>query len=196
MSTKVTISENAPTKSFETAVEAEMTPHIQAFEKELLKIRTGRAHPSMIEDVKVSSYGTAMSLRELASITTPEAALLMVQPWDKANIPEIEKALSVAEMGLSPINDGNVIRIQLPKMSSTRRDELVKVLNTKHEQCRIAIRRIRQDVLNQIRSLEKAKTISEDYGRRIKESLQKVTDKMIKESDTISERKEKELKSI
>ena len=115
MTTKVTITENAPTKSFEAATEAEMAFHIQAFEKELLKIRTGRAHPSMIEDVKVSSYGTAMSLREIASITTPEAALLMVQPWDKEHIPEIEKALSSAEMGLTPVNDGNVIRIQLPK---------------------------------------------------------------------------------
>lgn len=193
---KIPITEGAATKPFEAAIEGEMHSQIGAFEKELLKIRTGRAHPSMVEDVKVASYGALMSLRELSSITAPEAALLMIQPWDKANIPEIEKALSTSEMGFSPVNDGNVIRIQLPKMSSTRREELVKVLSKKLEQCRVSIRNVRRDVHNHLRDLEKAKTISEDYGRRLSEALQNVTDKMIKKADELSSKKEKEILSI
>ena len=196
MTIKVTIKEGAPTKPFESEIETEMKQHIQEFEKELLKIRTGRAHPSMIEDVKVPSYGTIMSLREMASISAPEAAMLIVQPWDKANIPEIEKALSTSELGLSPVNDGNVIRIQLPKMSSTRREELVKILVKRVEQCRVAIRNVRRDVNTLVKDLEKSKTISEDYGRRLQDSLQTVTDKMIKAVDTINDKKTNELKSL
>ena len=196
MTVKVTIKEGGPTKPFESEIETEMKQHIQEFEKELLKIRTGRAHPSMIEDVKVPSYGTIMSLREMASISAPEAAMLIVQPWDKANIPEIEKALSTSELGLSPVNDGNVIRLQLPKMSSTRREELVKILVKKVEQCRVAIRNVRRDVNTLVKDLEKSKSISEDYGRRLQDCLQTVTDKMIKAVDTINDKKTSELKSL
>jgi ribosome recycling factor len=196
MKLKVTIKEGAPTKPFEAEVETEMKNHIHEFEKELLKIRTGRAHPSMLEDVKVPSYGTMMSLKEIASISAPEAALLVVQPWDKANIPEIEKALSTSELGLSPVNDGNVIRVQLPKMSSTRRDELVKVLGKKVEQCRLAIRNVRRDLNTSLKDLEKSKAISEDYARRLQDCLQTVTDKMIKVVDVIDDKKTNELKSL
>lgn len=196
MTIKVTIKEGAPTKPFEAQIEAEMKNNIQDLEKELLKIRTGRAHPSMIEDVKVPSYGTMMSLKEIGSVSAPEAALLVVQPWDKANIPEIEKALSTSELGLSPVNDGNIIRIQLPKMSSTRREELVKVLAKKIEQCRVAIRNVRRDINTIIKDLEKSKAISEDYGRRLQDSLQIVTDKMIKVVDTINDKKTNELKAL
>ena len=112
---KITLTENAPVKQFEAVVEKEMMNQMQAFEKELLKVRTGRSHPSMIEDVKVLSYGTLMSLKEIAAVTAPEASLLVVQPWDKENIPLIEKALSTSEMGLTPVNDGNIIRIHYPR---------------------------------------------------------------------------------
>jgi len=196
MSLQLPITENGSTKPFEAAIEAEMNNHIKAYEKDLLKIRTGRAHPSMIEDVKVSSYGTLLSLKDVSSISAPDTALLMIQPWDKANIPEIEKALSSSDLGLTPINDGTVIRIQLPKMSSTRRDELVKILSKRAEQCKLSIRNTRRDINTHIRDLEKGKTISEDYGKRLQDSLQKVTDKMIAESDKISDKKEKELKSL
>lgn len=194
--TKINLTENAPVKQFEDAVEKEMASQLNAFEKELLKVRTGRAHPSMIEDVKVLSYGALMSLKEVAAISAPEASLLVVQPWDKENIPVIEKALSASEMGLTPLNDGNIIRIQLPKMSSARRDELAKVVGQKLEQAKIAIRNVRKEVHNQLRDLEKAKTISEDYGRRVQESLQKVTDRMIKKADEIGAKKELELKAL
>ena len=196
MSFKATIVEGAPTKPFHDSVQAEMQKTIEAFEKELLKIRTGRAHPTMIEDVKVSVYGASMSLKEVASISAPEAALLAVQPWDKENIPAVEKALSQSELGLSPANDGNIIRIPLPRMSSTQREELVKVLKKKHELTRVAIRNVRNEVLNQIRSMEKSKEVSEDHARRLKDELQKATDDMIKKCDTISDKKEKDITTI
>ncbi len=196
MSFKATISEGSPTKPFYDSVTAEMQNSIEAFEKELLKIRTGRAHPTMLEDVKVSAYGATMSLKEMASISAPEAALLTVQPWDKENIPAIENALSQSELGVSPVSDGNIIRIPLPRMSSTQREELVKVLKKKHELTRVSIRNIRNEVLNQIRSMEKAKDISEDHSRRLKDELQKATDAMIRKCDTISDKKEKDITSI
>jgi ribosome recycling factor len=190
------VTEGAPTKQFEKDVETEMDISLKHFEKELLKIRTGRAHPNMIEDVKIMAYGALMPLKEVAAVSAPDAALLVVQPWDKANIAEIEKSLAASDLGLTPMNDGNVIRIQLPKMSSTRRDELAKTLNQKHEQCKVGIRNVRKDIHNILRETEKAKKISEDYGRRLQESLQKITDKMIAASDSIALKKEKEIQAL
>ncbi len=193
---KITLTEGANTKQFEKDVETEMDTHIKHLEKELLKIRTGRAHPSMIEDVKVMAYGALMPLKEVAAVSAPDVALLMVQPWDKANIGEIEKSLSSSDLGLTPANDGNIIRIQMPKMSSSRREELAKVLNQKLEQAKVAIRNVRKEVQNIIRDTEKSKKISEDYGRRLAESLQKVTDKLIELCDSIAVKKEAEIKAL
>ncbi|MBA2307658.1 ribosome recycling factor [Candidatus Dependentiae bacterium] len=196
MNIPVTLVEGAPTKQFEKDVELAMDQHIKHFEKELLKVRTGRAHPSMIEDIRVSVYGSSMPLKEVAAVSAPDAALLVVQPWDKANMGEIEKALSNSDVGVTPQNDGNIIRIQLPKMSSSRREELTKVLLAKLEACKVAIRNVRKEVHNTLRETEKAKKISEDYGRRLSESLQKVTDKLIVVSDTIAVQKEREIKAL
>ncbi len=193
---KISIVEGAVTKQFEKDIETEMDVHLKHFEKELLKVRTGRANPSMIEDIKVASYGNFMPLKEIAAISAPDAALLVVQPWDKENIPEIEKALSTSEMGLTPMNDGAIIRIQLPKMSSSRREDLTKVLCQKLEACKVSIRNTRRDVHNLVRETEKAKKISEDYARRLQESLQKITDKFIATSDTIATKKETEIKAL
>ena len=184
--TQITISEGAPTKQFEKELETEMDNQIKHFEKELLKIRTGRAHPAMIEDIKVSCYGSLLPLRDIASISAPDAGLLVVQPWDKNLMSDIEKALSSSDLGITPANDGTVIRIQLPRMSSSRRDELAKVLHQKLESAKINLRNIRKDVLNIIREREKAKKISEDYSRRLQDSLQKVTDKFIEVSDKLA----------
>ncbi len=193
---KISLVEGAATKQFEKDVEMEMDPHIKHLEKELLKIRTGRAHPSMIEDVKVTAYGALMPLREIAAVSAPDVALLLIQPWDKANIGEIEKALSGSDLGLTPNNDGNVIRIQLPRMSSSRREELAKLLNQKVEQAKVAVRNARKEVQNLIRETEKGKKISEDYGKRLMDSLQKITDKMIEACDSLSAKKEAEIKSL
>ncbi len=192
----IEIVEGANTKPFEKEIELEMDNHIKHFEKELIKIRTGRAHPSMIEDIKVPAYGALMPLREVAAVSAPDVGLLVVQPWDKANMPDIEKALATSDLGVTPANDGNVIRIQLPRMSSNRRDELIKILHQKLEQCKIAVRNLRKDIQNLIRDTEKAKKISIDYSRRLQESLQKITDKFISTADTLASKKETEIKTI
>lgn len=192
----VGIIESGNLKQFEKEIESQMDKHIKYFEKEIQKLRTGRAHPSMVEDIKVSAYGTTVALKEVGSISVPEAALIVIQPWDKSIINEIEKAIGTSDLGVTPQNDGDVIRIKLPPMSSSRRDELVKFLNQKLETCKIAIRNVRKEIQNKIREIEKSKNISEDLAKKLQEILQKITDKFIKLSDTISATKEGEIKNL
>ncbi|MFA6066057.1 MAG: ribosome recycling factor [Candidatus Babeliaceae bacterium] len=188
--------EGSNTKGFEKSIETEMSTHIAHFEKELIKIRTGRSHTSMIEDIKVSCYGNMMPLKDLAALTAPDVQLLVIQPWDKSIMPEIEKAISLSDLGVTPLNDGNVIRIQLPRMSSNRRDELAKMLHKKLEECKISIRNVRKEFHNLIRDAEKGKRVSEDSSRRLQDILQKITDKFIENSDKLSIKKEEEIKSL
>lgn len=192
--TNLGITEGGNTKQFEKAIESEMEKHMQHLDKELLKLRTGRASTSLVEDIKVSSYGSLMPLKNVAAISTPEPTMLLIQPWDKALIPDIEKALSTSDLGVSPLNDGNVIRVQLPRMSSSRRDEIIKMLHQKIENAKINIRNVRKDAQNVIRDLEKGKKISEDYSRRIQDLLQKLTDKFIDSSEKIKVKKENEIR--
>lgn len=192
----ISFSEGASTKEFEKNIESEMDKQVKHFEKELIKIRTGRAHPSMLEDVKVHCYGSILPLKDVAAISAPDVALLLIQPWDKNTIDDIEKALATSDLGLTPSNDGNVIRIQLPRMSSSRRDELVKVLHQKLELFKVAIRTVRKDIQNIIRETEKSKKISEDYSRRLQEALQKMTDKFIEVGDKQALKKESEIKAL
>ena len=182
------------TKSFETRVNLDMENPIKHFEKELATIRAGRASTKLIEDIKAEVYGQLMPLRELATLSAPEASLITIQPWDKSIIIEIEKAISLSDLGVSPINDGNIIRIQLPQMSSDRREELNKVLNKKTEECKIGIRNVRKEYHNLIRETEKKRDISEDFAKRLTETLQKITDVFIKKSDVMNEKKANEIK--
>lgn len=191
---KIEFSEGSNTKSFEKEVEIEMEKQILHFEKELLKIRTGRANSAMVEDIKVECYGNLTPLKGVASITIPDATMIIIQPWDKSVITEIEKALSNSDLGINPINDGNVIRIQLPHMSAARRDELVKVLHQKLESCKVAVRNVRKEVQNLIRENEKSKKISEDFSKRLLDVLQKITDRFIDTSDKVALKKEQEIK--
>lgn len=188
--------EGAPTKQFETAVEQEMLKPLSHFEKELTKLRTGRAHASMVEDIRVTAYGSMMPLKELSAISAPEPQMLTIQPWDKSVIGEIEKAIALSDLGVTPVNDGNLIRIVLPKMSSSRRDELAKNLAKRLEECRVSIRAVRQDFHNLLRDAEKGKKISEDYSKRLQALLQKTTDAMIEKAKVASDKKEAELKSL
>lgn len=188
------LTENTNPKQLDKVVEAEMDKHIKGFEKELLKIRTGRAHPSMIEAIRVTAYGSSMALKDVSAISAPDTNLLLVQPWDKAVMPEIEKALAQSDLGITPLNDGNVIRIQLPKMSSGRRDELTKILGQKLEACKVSLRNVRKDIHNNIRDAEKSKKISEDLSRRLQDNLQKVTDKFVELSDKTAQKKEEEIR--
>jgi ribosome recycling factor len=185
------------TKEFEKVLQGEMDKVVKHFERDLLTIRTGRAHPSLIEDIKVTVYGgTAMRLKEISSITSPEPRLLVVQPWDAGVINDIEKALTNSDLGLSPANDGAYIRITLPEMSTQRRDELAKILGKKTEDNRISIRNVRKNFHNLIRDAQKDKDISEDHGRRLSDILQKITDMFIDKINDMSSKKEKEIKTV
>lgn len=191
---KITEATTTP-KDFESALKPEMEKPIDFLKKELLKIRTGRSNPAMIENIRVQCYGSDMGLKELAAISAPDARLLVVQPWDKSVINSIEKALQNSDLGVTPVNDGDVIRIQLPYLSSERREELSKVLHKKLEECRIAIRNVRKDFQNAVRDAEKVKDISIDYSKRLLGNLQDITDKYIASAEDLANKKELEIKS-
>jgi ribosome recycling factor len=192
---EIALTEGA-TAPFEKTTDLEMTKSLKHFEHELVSIRSGRAHPSMVEDIKVTCYGgdSELPLKNLASISVPEARSILVQPWDQTVVPDIERAIRESEAGLTPINDGNVIRLQLPEMSSDRREELIKLLGKKLEECRISIRGVRKNLHNLIRDSQKAKDISEDFAKRLSDLLQKATDKFIKKAEELSGKKEADLK--
>ncbi|MGC2310462.1 MAG: ribosome recycling factor [Candidatus Babeliaceae bacterium] len=194
--TKFLFTETTNTKPFEKAVEAEMDNHIKHFDKELIKIRTGRAHPSMVEDLKIAHFGEIMPLKHIGAISAPDPQLLIIQPWDISLIPDIEKAIAQSDLGVTPANDGNVIRIQLPRMSGARRDELAKVLAKKVEECRISLRNVRKDFHNDIREAEKTKKISEDTSRRLQDVLQKITDRFVELADKMGHKKEEEIRLL
>ena len=184
-------------KSFQKPMEIEMESPLKHFERELVKIRTGRAHTSMIEDIPVMVYGQdAMPLKGLGTVSAPDARLLTVQPWDSSIIPDIEKAIAAAGVGVSPVNDGKIIRLRLPEMSSERREELVKMLHKKLEECRVTIRNVRKDFKNVITDAKKDKKISENFYNRLEEVLQKITDSYIEKVESMSKKKEVELSTV
>ena len=194
--TDFTLVEN-DTKSFENAMTTEMDKPIKHFERELVKIRTGRANTSMIEDLPVACYGQAPApLKGLAALAAPEVRLLTIQPWDPSIIDDIERAIMASDLGVSPLNDGKIIRLKLPDVSSDRREELIKILHKKAEDCRIAIRNVRKDYHNFIIDAKKDKTISENFFNRLTETLQKITKKFIDKVDSITEKKEKEIRMV
>lgn len=194
--TPITIIEN-DIKSFQAPMEAEMAKPIKHLESELVKIRTGRAHTSLVEDIMVTCYGQAPApLKNYAAITAADARLIVIQPWDASIIDDIEKGLKASEVGITPLNDGKIIKIVLPEMSSTRRDELVKLLGKRLEDCKISIRNVRKDFNNILRDAKKDKKISENFFSRLEDVLQKVTDTFIAKADQLSEKKEKEIRSV
>ena len=183
-------------KSFEVLVKKEMENPLKHFEKELIGIRTGRASTAMLEGIKAECYGQLMPLRDLATLAAPDARLLTIQPWDKNLIGEIEKALTNSDLGASPVNDGTIIRIQLAQMSASRREELVKILGKKTEECKIGIRNIRKDFHNEVRDAEKKHIVSEDFAKKLSDLLQKITDSFIEKVDQISEKKAYEVRQV
>jgi ribosome recycling factor len=184
-------------KSFKIAMEAEMSKAIKHFEGELIKIRTGRAHTSLIEDIQVAVYGNQPApLKQLASLAAPDVRLITIQPWDASIIDTIEKAIVNSDVGVKPLNDGAVIKLVLPEMSSARRDDLIKILGKKTEECRISIRNVRKDFNNLIRDAKKDKVVSENFFNRLSDLLQKVTDAFIEKADQLGSKKEKEIRAF
>jgi ribosome recycling factor len=189
----IKVSEQVSLKEFEKNVFDEMKKAIEFFEKELSKIRTNRTHPSLIEDIKVNIYGAVKPLKAMAVITTPEANSLLIQPFDVSTIVEIEKALSLIDLGGQAKNDGKSIKIIIPPMSQSRRAELVKMVYKKQEESLIAVRKIRQDVSGLIKQAEKDKKLSEDMSLRFQKVLQNVLDSISNNLSTICKKKEASL---
>jgi ribosome recycling factor len=179
-----------------TTTEHKMQASIKVFRADLATIRTGHATPGLIEHVKVDYAGVPMPLNQLAGISAPEAGLLVVQPWDKASIPSIEKAILKSELGLNPTNDGNIIRIAIPPLSEERRQELIKVVHRRVEERRIAVRSLRHEAMNEMKKLEKDKEISQDEHKRALDQLQKVTDAFVAEIEELGQAKEQELLEV
>ena len=169
---------------------------VEALRKELTTIRTGRAHPGLIEHLRVDYYGAPTPLNQLATISVPEPRLLVIQPWDRQSLGAIEKAIHKADLGLNPINDGNIIRLAIPQLTEERRKELVKVVRKKVEEGRVAVRNVRRDCHDELRRLQREKEISEDAQYRGQDELQKVTDGFIQEIERVGEEKEAELLAV
>ncbi|MEO0094700.1 MAG: ribosome recycling factor [candidate division WOR-3 bacterium] len=173
-----------------------MEKSISLLNQEFAKIRTGRATPALLDGVKVEYYDSLLPLNQVASINIPEPRLIVIQPWDKQALSAIEKAIYKADIGLTPNNDGNVIRLTLPPLTAERREELVKLTQKLAEECRVAIRNIRRDANNDLKKTEKEKKISEDDSFKAQESIQKMTDEYIKKVDEILKKKEKEIREV
>ncbi|HZG15113.1 MAG TPA: ribosome recycling factor [Candidatus Bathyarchaeia archaeon] len=177
-------------------MEERMTKAIGTLKKDLATLRAGRANPAMLDKVVVDYYGTPTPISQLANINAPEPRMLQIQPWDKGALKEIDRAIQQSDLGLTPSNDGNIIRIAVPPLTEERRKELVKVAGKSGEEAKVAIRNIRRDANDEIKKLEKAATISEDESRRYQESIQKTTDKYIAEVDKIVKDKEKDILEV
>jgi ribosome recycling factor len=169
---------------------------IEALRKDLASVRTGRATPTLVDNIKVDYYGAPTPLKQMATISAPEARLLVIQPWDNTTIGEIKKAILKSELGLNPSSDGNVIRLAIPPLSEERRRDLVKAVHKKAEEGRIALRNIRRDALEMLRDLEKEKEISQDEQKRAQERLQEITDSFIEKAGELAQAKEAELLQV
>jgi ribosome recycling factor len=169
---------------------------VEALRKELTTIRTGRAHPGLVEHLRVDYYGAPTPLNQLATISVPEPRLLVIQPWDRQSLGAIEKAIHKADLGLNPANDGIVIRLAIPQLTEERRKELAKVVHKKVEEGRVSVRNVRRDCHDELRRLQKEKQISEDAQFRAQEDLQKMTDGFIEDIERVGAEKEAELLAV
>ncbi len=184
------------TKEVLKKIEDNMKKGIDATKRELAELRSGRANPKMVEGIRVDYYGTPTLLKELATIGIPEARMVVIHPYDPSSLKEIEKAILQSELGITPVNDGKLIRLIVPPLSEERRGELIKIVKKVGEEGKVSIRTVRRDGKDEIKKLEKDKKISEDERFKSEEQLQKITDKYINEIERIVENKEKELKEF
>jgi len=173
--------------------EEKMSKAIEAVAREFSEVRTGRAHPGLVEGLRIDYYGTPTLLKQLASISTPDAHLIVIQPWDPAAINEIEKAILKSNLGIMPSNDGKLIRLSVPQLSKERREELAKLIKKMAEDGRISLRTIRRDANEAIKKMQDDKIISEDERFRLQDEIQKITDKYINKIEEILKDKEKEI---
>lgn len=176
--------------------EARMKKAIDALRKEVASVRTGRAAPALVESLEADAYGTATPLIQLAAISAPEPRLIVIQPWDKSLIKAIEKAIIGSDLGLTPSNDGALIRLQIPTLTEERRKDLVKQLHKKVEEGRVEVRTLRRHAHDEMRGKEKGAGVSADDFKRAETALQKLTDRYILHCDEVGTTKEKEILSV
>ncbi|KAL5792924.1 hypothetical protein ACOSP7_001518 [Xanthoceras sorbifolium] len=186
----------AEKSTIEKDVKARMEKTIENVRTNFNSIRTGRANPAMLDKIEVEYYGTPVSLKSVAQISTPDGSSLLVQPYDKSSLKAIEKAIVGSDLGLTPNNDGEVIRLSVPQLTSDRRKELSKVVAKQAEEGKVALRNIRRDALKAYEKLEKEKKLSEDNVKDLSSDLQKLTDEYMKKIDNVYKQKEKELLKV
>lgn len=177
-------------------VKERMEKTIETVRSKFNSIRTGRTNPAMLDKVQVEYYGSPVSLKSIAQISTPESSSLLIQPYDKSSLKAIEKAIVNSDLSMTPNNDGEVIRLSLPQLTSERRKELSKIVAKQAEEGKVALRNIRRDALKTYEKLEKEKKLSEDNVKDLSKDLQKLTDDYMKKVDTIFKQKEKELLTV
>lgn len=184
------------TKAIMQDAESRMKKSIEVLRKELSTVRAGRANPSLLDKITLDYYGTPTPINQVGNISVPEARLLVIQPYDRGMIGAIEKAIMKSDLGITPANDGNVIRIAIPPLNEERRKELVKQVHKKSEEEKVALRNIRRDAIDTCKAKEKAKEITEDEQKKFHEDIQKITDRYIMEIDKISESKQQEIMEV
>ena len=176
--------------------ESRMTKSVESLKTELTKIRTGRAHPSLLDQVMVDYYGSMTPIKQIASVVAEDSRTLAVTPWEKPMVAAIEKAIMTANLGLNPASQGTVIRVPMPALTEERRRDLVKVVKAEGEGAKVAVRNIRRDANGDFKDLLKEKEISEDENRKAEDRIQKLTDKYVADVDHVLEAKEKEMMEI
>ncbi|WP_348650822.1 ribosome recycling factor [Thermodesulfovibrio sp. 1176] len=173
-----------------------MNNAVEVFKKDLATFRTGRASLSILDNIRVDYYGSLVPLNQVATLGIPEPRTITIQPWEQKMVGEIERAIMKSDLGLTPINDGKTIKINIPPLTEERRKQLVKVVRKRAEEARVAVRNIRRDIIEEIKKAEKDKKLSEDDSRRIQDEIQKITNSFIEKIDKILEQKEKEIMEV
>jgi len=178
------------------AADNKMQKTVQVLKREMETIRSGRATSALVDQITVEAYGTNTPLSQLASISVPEARLLLIQPWDRSIVGNVQKAIQKSDLGLNPMSDGEVLRLVIPPPTEERRKELVKVVHKRVEDAKIAVRNVRRDALEELRKLEKDKKVSRDENVRATDKLQKLTDRFIAEVSKVGADKESEIMEV
>ena len=179
-----------------TSHEERMKKTLAAAKSEFASLRAGRATPALLDKIMVEYYGAPVPVNQVANISVPEPRMIVIQPWEKPMLREIEKAITKSDLGLSPNNDGTIIRLNIPQLTEERRTALVKTLNKRAEESKVSVRNIRRDANDAIKKLEKAKSVTEDEAKKAQEDVQKIVDKYIKLIDTARADKEKEIMEV
>ena len=176
--------------------EDRMEKAMAALERDFQKLRTGRATTALVDGIKADYYGTPTPISQMASVAVPDSRTITIQPWDKGGISVVEKAILKSDLGLTPVNDGRIIRINIPPLTEERRKELVKGARKYTEDAKVAVRNVRRDANDSLKKLEKEKTITEDEQKKAEAEVQKLTDKFVADADKRSQAKEKEIMDI